>query len=95
MIKKTIYYNLSLVDKIINLPKGPSVYLFKDQSNQIIYIGKSKSLKDRVRSYFYHSNNKSSKLSRLVSQIADIEYIVTGSELEALLLESKLIKKYF
>ena len=93
-MKKNTYPNSSLSDKVITLPKEPGVYLFKDRSNQIIYIGKLKSLKDRVRSYFHHSNNRSSKLSRLVSQIADIEHIVTGSELEALLLESKLIKNH-
>ena len=80
-------------DKICDLPRKPGVYLFKDKHGNVIYIGKSVSLRNRVRAYFYQSEN-SFKLKILYNQIDDLEHIVTGSELEALLLESALIKKY-
>ncbi len=78
--------------KLALLPKSPGCYLMKDSSGTIIYVGKAKILKNRVTSYFV--GEKTGKTKVLVSNIVDFEYIVTGSEKEALLLEINLIKKY-
>ncbi|MDM8526666.1 excinuclease ABC subunit UvrC [Anaerolineales bacterium HSG24] len=78
-----------------NIPTNPGVYLHKNAEDTIIYIGKAINLRNRVRSYFHKSASESSpKTRRLVSEIANIEFIITGSELEALLLENTLIKKH-
>ena len=76
------------------LPSSPGVYLMHDAGGVIIYIGKAISLKNRVRQYFQSSRNKSPKILKMVSLIKWFEYIVTDSELEALVLESNLIKEY-
>lgn len=81
-----------LRQKLTLLPEKPGVYLMKDTLGQIIYVGKAKVLKNRVRSYFTGSHD--GKTERLVSQIADFEYIMTESEVEALVLECNLIKKH-
>lgn len=81
-----------LRQKLSLLPEKPGVYLMKDALGQIIYVGKAKLLKNRVRSYFTGSHD--GKTGRLVSQIADFEYIMTESEVEALVLECNLIKKH-
>lgn len=78
--------------KLILLPKKPGCYLMKDNSGVVIYVGKAKNLKNRVTSYF--RGEKTGKTKALVSNIVDFEYIVTGSEKEAFLLEINLIKKY-
>ncbi len=78
--------------KIKNIPELPGIYKMLDQNNNIIYIGKSKSLRKRVRSYFVNSP-KWEKVSKMVSFIKDIDYIVTDTHLEARLLECDLIKK--
>ena len=75
------------------LPNEPGVYIYSDANGTVIYVGKARILKNRVRSYF-HSNDLNAKTKKLVSNIADIKYIVTANELEALLLENNLIKKY-
>ncbi|ADY56256.1 Excinuclease ABC subunit C [Syntrophobotulus glycolicus DSM 8271] len=80
-------------NKLGLLPAKPGVYLMKNNKNRIIYVGKAKILKNRVKSYFHGSHDQ--KTQQLVSQIADFEYIVTSSELEALVLECNLIKKYY
>jgi excinuclease ABC subunit C len=77
-----------------NLPPRPGVYFFKDASGKIIYVGKAKSLRERVRSYFQESTSFSPKQDALISNISDLEFIVAGSELEALILEAQYIKKY-
>lgn len=77
-----------------NLPKKPGVYLFKDRRGEIIYIGKAAILSDRVRSYFQQGNELTPKTRVLVSQVVDLETLVTHSELEALILESNLIKRH-
>jgi len=77
-----------------NLPKQPGVYLFKDRRGEIIYIGKAAILSDRVRSYFQQGNELTPKTRVLVSQVVDLETLVTHSELEALILESNLIKRH-
>ena len=79
--------------KLKNLPDQPGVYLMKDLDGDIIYIGKASSLRKRVSSYF-HSRHHDIKVSILVRNIFDLEFIVTDSEIEALILESTLIKKY-
>jgi excinuclease ABC subunit C len=82
-----------LQQKIDHLPAEPGVYLYKNAQGKIIYIGKARSLRHRVRSYFQESRPLDPKTERLVSEIADLEYIVTDSEVEALILESTLVKK--
>lgn len=77
-----------------NLPAEPGVYLMKDKFNNIIYVGKAISLKNRVRQYFQSSKNHSSKVVSMVKNISSFEYIITDSELEALILECNLIKQY-
>ena len=86
--------NQELTEKLAHLPDKPGVYLMKDEHGRIIYVGKAVVLKNRVRSYFQSSRNHSPKVLSMVSRIADLEYIVTGSEMEALILECNLIKKY-
>jgi excinuclease ABC subunit C len=77
----------------LNIPKNPGVYLFKDKHEEIIYIGKAKNLKNRVSSYF-KGKNHSLKTQFLVKNIKDVDFIVVDSEIEALLLENKLIKQH-
>lgn len=77
-----------------NLPDKPGVYLMKNSLGEVIYVGKAKILKNRVKSYFQNSKNHSEKVKALVKNIAEFEYIVTDSEMEALILECNLIKKY-
>jgi excinuclease ABC subunit C len=76
------------------LPGKPGCYIMKDASGQIIYVGKAVNLRSRVRSYFHTNGDTSDKTRRLVRNITDIEWIVVGSELEALILEMNLIKKH-
>lgn len=76
------------------LPAEPGVYLMKDKFDNIIYVGKAVSLKNRVRQYFQSSKNHTSKVKSMVKSIAKFEYIITDSELEALILECNLIKQY-
>ncbi len=84
--------NLTLQKKLELLPDNPGCYLYKDNIGEIIYVGKAKNLKNRVKSYFTGTHNK--KTQTLVSKIEDLEYIIVNSEKEALLLENNLIKKY-
>lgn len=76
------------------LPSSPGVYLMKDDAGQVIYVGKAKSLKNRVSQYFQNNKAHSPKVRAMVSNIADFEYVLTNSEFEAFLLECNLIKKY-
>lgn len=76
------------------LPEKPGVYLMKNSLGEVIYVGKAKILKNRVRQYFRNSKNHSEKVKVMVKNIAEFEYIVTDSEMEALILECNLIKKY-
>ena len=85
---------MNFLEKLNNLPNKPGVYLFKDKEGNIIYVGKSASLKDRVKSYFSDTGKYDLKVSTMVSQIKDFTYITTPNEISALILESKLIKKY-
>lgn len=81
-----------LKEKLAVLPAQPGCYLMKDKNGTVIYVGKSKLLRNRVRSYFMGAHDM--KTQRLVREIVDFEYIVTSSEIEALILEMNLIKKY-
>ncbi len=80
--------------KLENLPTKPGVYLMKDKSSRIIYVGKAKSLRHRVRAYFQDTPPYHPKISALVSKISDFDVLATDSEMEALILESNLIKEY-
>ncbi len=82
-----------LEDKIKNLPTNPGVYVMLDKDGQIIYVGKAKNLKNRVRQYFFNSV-KTEKVMAMVSNIADFYYIIAPSEIDALSLENNLIKKH-
>ena len=86
--------SMDLQEKLSLLPMSPGVYLMKDKDDQIIYVGKAINLRSRVRSYFQSSKHHGAKVKALVERIADFEYIVTDSEVEALILESNLIKKH-
>lgn len=81
-------------EKLKNLPLCPGVYIMRDKNGKVIYVGKSKLLKNRVSQYFMQSKNHTPKTVALVSNIVDFDYIVTDTEVEALVLECNLIKKY-
>lgn len=81
-------------DILSSVPKQPGCYLMKDQDGRVIYIGKAVNLRHRVRSYFHASAKKHPRTCQLVASIHDIEWIIVGSELEALILEMNLIKEY-
>lgn len=85
--------NVTLNEKIKKLPSCPGVYLMKDSLYNIIYVGKSKNLKNRVSSYFANSKSHSSKVLKLVKNLKDFDYIITDTEFEAFMLECKLIKE--
>ena len=85
---------LDLQSKLAHLPDQPGVYLFKNAEGEILYIGKAAVLADRVRSYFQKSADHQPKTALLVSQVADLDTMVTRSELEALILESNLVKRH-
>lgn len=85
--------NEVILEKLDKLPQKPGVYMMKDAGGRIIYVGKAKILRNRVRQYFQKSANHSLKTSVMVSKIADLDYIICDSEMEALVLESNLIKE--
>lgn len=81
-------------DRLKQIPKKPGVYFFKDTSSHILYIGKAKELRTRVRSYFQKNRHQSAKNISMIKKIRDVDWIVVSSEVEALLTEANLIKKY-
>ncbi|KFN92890.1 ABC superfamily excinuclease subunit C [Tetragenococcus muriaticus 3MR10-3] len=83
--------NQQIQNKLALLPDQPGCYIMKDKSGTIIYVGKAKILKNRVRSYF--TGGHDTKTEHLISEVVDFEYIVTESNIEALLLENNLIKE--
>lgn len=85
---------MTLDEKLKNLPTAAGIYIHKNSAGKILYVGKAKNLRNRVRSYFQASRNLDWKTQQLVRQIADFEFIVVDSEVEALVLESNLIKKH-
>ncbi len=86
--------NFDIQEELKKLPGKPGVYLMHDEKDEIIYVGKAISLKNRVRQYFQSSRGKSVKIEQMVTHITRFEYIVTDSELEALVLECNLIKEH-
>jgi excinuclease ABC subunit C len=84
----------TLTEKLNDLPRKPGCYLFKGADGSIIYVGKAISLRNRVRSYFQAGANHTLRIRRLVERVVDLDTIVVGSELEALVLECNLIKRY-
>ena len=86
--------NEVIQDKLKNLPKTPGVYMMKDSSGKVIYVGKAVVLKNRVSQYFRSLNRKDPKTAAMVSEVADFEYILCGTEIEALILECNMIKRY-
>ena len=81
-------------EELKKLPAKPGVYIMHDEKDEIIYVGKAVSLKNRVRQYFQSSRNKGAKIEQMVTHISRFEYIITDSELEALVLECNLIKEH-
>ncbi|MEG6510512.1 excinuclease ABC subunit UvrC [Desulforamulus ruminis] len=85
---------LPLSEKIKNIPARPGVYLYKNEDGQVIYVGKAVSLKNRVRSYFQAGAKQAPKVKAMLSRAVDLDFIVTDSEMEALILENNLIKEH-
>jgi len=85
--------NKNIVQKVKQLPQNPGVYIFRDQNRKVIYVGKAIKLKNRVSSYF-QDRGHDVKTRRLVAKIVDMEYLTCNSEIEALIIESELIKRY-
>lgn len=83
-----------LDEKIKNLPDNPGVYIMYDKDGHVLYVGKAKVLKNRVKQYFYLTSNKTEKVSLMMTHVDDFRYIITKSETDALSLENNLIKKY-
>ena len=83
---------MNIKEKLKELPKKPGCYLMKNKNGEIIYVGKAKILANRVKSYFVGSHD--AKTTKMVSMVRDFEYIITGSETEAFILEMNLIKKH-
>src|SRR5580698_5445973 len=85
---------MELRDKVAQIPFAPGVYLYKDAGGKVIYVGKAKSLRSRVRSYFLEDKLADVKTGTLISEARDIDYILVDNEKEALALENNLIKQY-
>src|ERR1700722_12819182 len=84
---------MELREKVSNLPAEPGVYLFQDAAGTILYVGKARSLRSRVKSYFLESRWQDAKTGSLVREIADLNFIIVDNEKEALALENNLIKQ--
>lgn len=87
-------WRAALNQKLAALPNAPGVYLYRDARGEVIYIGKARDLRHRVRSYFQEARDLDPKTARLVAELRDVEYIVTGSEYEAFILESNLVHEH-
>ena len=83
-----------LEKKLSNIPVGPGVYLFKNAEERVIYVGKAINLRNRVRSYFQASKTPHALTGEALRRVVDIDYIITDTEVEALILENTLIKKH-
>ena len=90
----SVDFSFNIEEELKKLPGRPGVYIMHDENDAIIYVGKAISLKNRVRQYFQSSRNKGPKIEQMVTRIRRFEYIVTDSELEALVLECNLIKEH-
>lgn len=93
-VRKLESYTVTIAEKLKTLPTDAGIYIHRNAAGKIIYVGKAKNLRNRVRSYFHASRNHDPKTRQLVKFIADFEFIVVDSEVEALVLESNLIKKH-
>ena len=80
--------------KIKDVPNDPGVYMMLDENGEIIYVGKAKNLKNRLRSYFFNLSNRTAKVMAMLQHVADFRYIICASEVDALLTENNLIKKH-
>ena len=85
---------IDLSEKVANLPLSPGVYIYRDKSGSVLYVGKAKKLRNRVRSYFQDSRPTDGRIKTMVSKIDNLEVVVTDSEAEALILENNFIKQY-
>lgn len=85
---------LEMQKRLASVPEKPGVYLFRDELRKILYVGKAKALRDRLRSYFQKSSGLDARKSAMMGRVADFEYTVTGNEFEALVLEANLIKQH-
>jgi len=85
---------LDLLEKLSRVPGKPGVYLFKDEKNSVLYVGKAKGLRNRLRSYFQKASALDERKRSMMKDVGDFEYTVTGNELEAFVLEANLIKQY-
>ena len=85
---------MTLAEKLASLPTQPGCYIYRDEQRRVLYVGKAKNLRNRVRQYFHSSRSHDAKTNELVSRINDVELFLTDSEIEALALESNLIKKH-
>jgi excinuclease ABC subunit C len=94
MKKCVLHYMTELNDRLKQIPQSPGVYLFKDKTKKVIYVGKARVLRNRVRSYFQKGRVDDPKTRRLRTKIRDVETIIADSEIEALILEANLIKEY-
>ncbi len=83
-----------MLERLRDIPDRPGVYIFKDAGNAVLYVGKAKGLRSRVRSYFQKSSSLDERKAAMVKLVKDFEYTVTGNELEAFVLEANLIKQY-
>ena len=90
----TEIHSPTLQEKLASLPARPGTYLMKDAAGKVMYVGKASSLRNRVRSYFQSGQDHTGRQAAMVERIADLEWIVTDSEIEALILEHNLIKRY-
>src|ERR671934_1782266 len=84
----------SIQEKLTHLPDRPGVYVYRDEAGKVLYVGKAVNLRNRVRSYFQEGGGHTRRIALMVPRVQDIETIVTDSEIEALILESNLIKKH-
>jgi excinuclease ABC subunit C len=84
----------ALTDKLETLPIRPGVYMFKDAEGEILYVGKARSLRSRVRSYFREAGPEHPRTARLLERVVDFDILATDSELEALILEANLVKEH-
>ena len=85
---------IDLSQKVANLPLSPGVYIYRDKGGSVLYVGKAKKLRNRVRSYFRDSRPADGRIKNMISKIDDLEVVVTDSEAEALILENNFIKQY-
>ena len=92
MIKLITMVAINLKQQLNSIPETPGIYLFKDSEGSVIYVGKSSNLKNRIKSYFGNKHNNEYKLRKLSENVKDFEFIITGSDTEALILENTFIK---